>query len=102
MNGFGLGAVHIQMHRIQHMQVVFGSLHLRKLLERLEKQSVKRFCGSALRTATQDVILLDDGLVHELKINIQLHIRCAVVVPHQHALPHDPLKLMVLARHYLS
>jgi membrane protein YdbS with pleckstrin-like domain len=91
MNSFGFGTVHIPMHRVQHVQVVLGSLDLRKLLKRLEKVPVEEVSRSALWPTTQEVILLDDRLVHELKIHLQLNVRGAVVVTRQHALTHDSL-----------
>jgi hypothetical protein len=48
MNSFGFGTVHIPMHRVQHVQVVLGSLDLRKLLKRLEKVPVEEVSRSAL------------------------------------------------------
>lgn len=48
MNSFGFGTVHIPVHRIQHVQVVLGSLDLRELLKRLKKVSVEEVSRSAL------------------------------------------------------
>jgi hypothetical protein len=100
MPSFGLVAINIHVNDIQHVEVVLGSFELGQVLEGSEEELMEELSAGVFGVAVQEVILFLDGLMHELKINLQFYKRCAVVISEQHAFPHDTLKLMILTRHY--
>lgn len=95
------GTINIQMHGLEHVDIVLGGFNLRELLKGFKELSVKKVLTDEFGPAAEETVLFENGLVHELEVDFELDVGSAVVVAEEHAVTHDALKLVVLAPHGL-